>query len=298
MSASDHRATRSLSIRTLRRLEEIESIRDFWESVQRHPWTDIDYFVSHLTTEEGFVRPHIVVLEKSGQPVAMVVGRIKDQAIGWRIGPATPLRSRARVLRAATGGIMGDSSDANSREIVRELIACLGRSEADMVYLHHIGYESPLLTHATQMPGVLSRDRFIRPAGRWTLDIPGSFEKFRRSRSKSVRRNLNYYSNVIQREFGDDLDIVCYRDPGELDRLIRDTGHVARLTYHQRMGVGFKDSPEVRHLLSHAAEAGWLRAYVLYIGQEPRAFWHGLEYGQTYFTRDTGFDPEIGRAHV
>ena len=45
-------------------------------------------------------------------------------------------------------------------------------------------------------------------------------------------------------------------------------------------------------MLKLAAKQGWLRAYVLFIGEEPSAFELALRYGKSYFGLYTGFDPK------
>jgi CelD/BcsL family acetyltransferase involved in cellulose biosynthesis len=47
----------------------------------------------------------------------------------------------------------------------------------------------------------------------------------------------------------------------------------------------------VRMRLELAARKGWLRAYVLYVGDEPCAFWIGMLYGEIFVGEYTGYDP-------
>lgn len=283
----------TLTVRTLRALDELASIREAWRALQFHPWSDFDYFTQYIAHQEGFVRPHVLVLERAGRPIALVVGSLRRERVPWRIGSLTIWNSRALILRVGGGGIMGESSAEVARAITAELQAALARGEAAAVYLHQVDSAAELL-RSVQGVGGLLRDRWARPVGGWVLDLPETYAAYHASRTKSVRRHMRRYANVLERELGSDVTVVCHRDPADLERLIQDSEAVARLTYHRRMGVGFDGAGSARQVFAHAAQAGWLRGYVMYARGKPIAFWHGLVYGRTFYTRDTGYDPAFG----
>jgi hypothetical protein len=282
-----------VTVRTLRELGEISSIREVWRSFQDHPWADVDYYVEVLARKAEFIRPHVLVLEREGLPIALIAGVVRRDFLPWQIGFLALGRSRARVLRIGGGAVMGESSDDVARVVARELQDALGRGEADVAYLHQIDSQSALLRRLEHVPG-LARDRFSRAVGGWVLDLPESYDAYLESRTKGVRRHLKRYAGVLERKLGRDFSIVCHRGQGDMERLIRDSETVARLTYHRRMGVGFDDTDSTRQVFAHAMAAGWLRGYVMYVKERPIAFWHGLVYGKTFYTRDTGYDPEFG----
>lgn len=283
----------ALTLRTLRAPDELATIRDAWRSFQFHPWSDFDYYREYVARQDGFVRPHVLVLERAGRPIALVAGSLRHERLPWRIGSLTAWRSRARVLRIGGGAVMGESSAEVARAITAELQAALARGEADAAYVHQIDSASELLRSLQGVPH-LARDHWVRPVGGWVLELPETFAAYLASRTKGVRRHLKRYSNVLERELGTDVTIACYRQAAELERLIQDSETVARLTYHRRMGVGFDGAGSARQVFDHAVQAGWLRGYVLYARGKPIAFWHGLAYGRTFFTRDTGYDPAFG----
>ena len=225
--------------------------------------------------------------------VGLVAGQIRREALPWRVGSLTLGRSRARVLWVGAGGAMGEAAGAGARTVVAELGAALGRGEADAAYLHQLETGSPLLMEAQGVRG-LTRDRGVRSSAGWVLELPETYAAYLASRTKNVRRNLKRYSQLLERELGADFEIVCHREPAALERLVRDSEAVARQTYHRRMQHGFEDTPAVREFFARALAAGWMRGYVLYARKKPIAFWHGLAYQGTFFTRDTGYDPAHG----
>jgi hypothetical protein len=278
-------------LHTLRERDSLEGVRDCWTSLQRHPWSDLDFTLSCVSREQGFVRPHVLLLEQDGRPEGLLVGSLRDEELAWRLGSLPLMRTRARVVRVATGGIQGVSSAERAATVTRELLATLERGEADAVYLHEVEAGEPLLAEIARQPGVLQRDPCQRPISGWALDLPASYQEFRQGLSKKTRSNLNYTANLVQRRLGAELALACYRKPEELERLVRDSETIACQTYGRRAGVGFADTPAARRMLGHALARGWLRAHVLYAGARPIAFSHGLVYGKTFFGRHTGFDP-------
>lgn len=288
MSAHDGPVT----IRTVRNLDGIAALRPSWSALQRHPWTDVDYYLAHVARQDDFVRPHVMVLERAGEPVGLVVASVVRERIAFRIGSLVPWRSRARVLRVGGGGLLGEDSAATARAIEAELRAALARKEADVAYLHQVDVDSPLLARLRALPWP-ARDGWARTSAGWALELPPTYEAYLASRTKSVRRHLKRYAGALERKLGADVRIVCYRSPDDLERLVNDCETVARLTYHRGMGVGFEDTPAMRETLRHALAAGWMRGHVMYVGARPIAFWHGLVYAGTLFTRDTGYDPEF-----
>jgi CelD/BcsL family acetyltransferase involved in cellulose biosynthesis len=277
-------------VRVLRGLAELPSVREAWRALATHPWSDPDYYHQHVAHEAAFVSPHVLVVEREGAVVGLVAGQVRHETLPWRVGSLAIGTSRARVLWVAAGGVMGETGGAAAEAVTMELIGALARGEADAAYLHQIEPDGPLARALAQAP-VLARDHGARSSFGWLLELPESYAAYHASRSKSVRRHLKRYAQALERELGDGLEIVCHREPAALERLVQDSEAVARLTYHRGMGVGFADTPELRRFFAHALAAGWMRGHVLYAHGKPIAFWHGLVYRGTLFTRDTGFDP-------
>ena len=87
--------------------------------------------------------------------------------------------------------------------------------------------------------------------------------------------------------------VACYGNESELDLLFADAEEIAKKTYQRGLGAGFAATPDVRKRLGLAAQKGWLRGYVLYIGDRPCAFWIGMLYEKTFVSEYLGYDPEF-----
>jgi hypothetical protein len=111
------------------------------------------------------------------------------------------------------------------------------------------------------------------------------------SRSKKTRESLRRYRNRLLRELGETLTLRVFRDPNELELLVRDLDSVAAKTYQRGLGIAFADTPEHRALMRLGLEQGWWRVYVLYSDEEPIAFWPGSAYNGVFSIGTPGYDP-------
>jgi hypothetical protein len=66
------------------------------------------------------------------------------------------------------------------------------------------------------------------------------------------------------------------------------------LTYQKGIGQGVIENSIISKLLNQAQDKKWLRAYVLFAGNEPVAFEYGCVYGDMYFAERAGFNPAYG----
>jgi len=281
------------SVRILRTAAEIEDFRETWESWQRHPNIDIDFYLTVNRMRPQILRPHIVVLYRDGRPDAMLVGRIVNERIACNIGYKTVFAPRARVLRIIYGGILGNLSPANGEILVNEILSALCRGESDLAILSPIRVDSPFYQAATQVPGFLSRDFFPPVQLHRSTSIPATVEDFNRRLSHKVRKNSKW--KRLLRDFPGGIRIDCIRELDGLERMIRDVEEIAKKTYQRGLGVGFKDNAETREVLRLDAEKGRLRAFILYLADRPCAFWVGTVYQQTFHGGYVGYDPEYGR---
>lgn len=282
----------SLALHTARSLEELEPLADAWAALARHPWNDPRSFRARLLDSGGKLEPHVTSFCAGGRALGLVLATLGDERIDLRIGPKSVWRSRARILRVGTGAVLGECPAGAARALVDRHLELLAAGEADALYLHQSEADSALLQALQASGGFLRRDPCPRQSRGWILEVPDTYEQYRRSRSKSVRSNLNYYANRIQRELGPGLRLVTLSRPDEFESLVRDCEAIASRTYHRGLGLGFGDTPEIRARLAQDLSRGWLRGYLLHHGERPIAFWLGQLYRGTFFTRETGFDPD------
>lgn len=279
------------SIRTFRNFEELEEIRAFWEKMQWFPNADIDFYLTLASLNPGFVRPHVILLSQGGQPVALLIGRIQDAPLDFKIGYKSLQKRRVRSLEVIYGGTLGDLSYSNSIALIEELMQSLRRAEADVVFLKMFRCDSPIYQVAKQRPSFLCRDHYPSPSPHWTMTMPKSFDEFYGQLSKSTKKTNRLITNRMKKSFGDDWSIRCFRKTDEIELAMRDTETVAAKTYQRGMQAGFPNTSLTRKQWSFAADREWLLAYVLYIKEAPCAFWNGYIYKNIFIPTATGYDP-------
>jgi CelD/BcsL family acetyltransferase involved in cellulose biosynthesis len=291
MSIAEPRADAGLRATTLRSVEELESIREQWEALQGElVTTDLDHYLTVLRARPDVVRPHVVLVEQDGEPVALAIARIEEIQLRTKLAYLEVYAPRVRALTVVYGGIVGDPSEETSRILLGELRAALARGEADLLRLRQVPRDSPLHALAGTTVPFLSRGRGASPTVHWRADIPGSFDEYLNRRSKGFRRNIKRYSKPIE-AYGERMSLRIYRDEADIERLFEDTASVAAKTYQAAIGASFSDDELRRSLTRLAMRRGWFRGYLLYLDGEPIAFWFGLGYRGVFSTDITGYDP-------
>jgi len=280
----------NLEIKTARSVPELESLREAWLTWDGHRDSDIDMVLNVLDSYPEAKRPHVIALYKDGELDAILIGRLDERVYHFKVGYLSVFRPRARCLTFVYGAIRGNASEENVEIFVEEVLKSLKAGEADMALMEFVPVESALYQFSLKMPGFLSRD--VRPPLQKhdVMQIPGNIDEVYRRMSSDRRIELRRKVRKLDKHPAGLAKIVCYRNESDLDQLFRDAEEVAKKTYQRGLGVGFVDTPVVRKRLQLGARKAWLRAYILYIGNQPVAFWVGMLYHGTFVAEYMGYD--------
>ncbi len=287
-------AGRAATVEVLRSPPEIEKLRSLWTAWPGHRDSDIDFYLTSLRSSPDVVRPHVMVLCREGRPDAMLVGRIERSRVEFTLGYFNYFRPRVCLLTFSSGALRGNASTENCRLLIDETRKALRRGEADGAMLSHLSSDAPLGQFARNSTGWFTRDHFSRLRTHWSMTLPDSPQEMRHL-SRKVRHNQRWRARKVMRDHDSEMRIQCYREPAELERMIQDVEAVARKTYQRSLGVGFTDNAETRARLLLEAERGWLRAYVLYMDDQPWSFLIACLHDGTLFFDFTGYDSRYGK---
>lgn len=279
------------SIKVIRSICELEYFRRTWVSWQHHPNSDIDFYLTVLSTRPEIMRPHVMVVYRGEHPEAMLVGRLELRKLEAKVGYASLLVKRVRTLTFLYGGLLGKLSPEGSDALVRDIMKSLSDGEADLAYFNHLKEDSPLCRAVVKLPGFLSRDYVPDRQCHHAITVPGSLEEFYRGLSSKWRKTLKWDARRLVNTNSGDVSVRCFSEIEDLDRLIEDVEAITRQTYQRGLGVGFSDTPEIRRRLSLQAAKGSLRGYVLYVRGYPWAFFLGSLYHGTFHGDFMGYDP-------
>jgi hypothetical protein len=281
------------SVKVLRTLPELDTIRREWQSWPGNRDSEMESYLTLVRTNPETLRPHLLVVYREGRPDAILVGRIDKGQIRCRLG-YFEMGLGARIMRFGNGALRGNPSEENSELLVKEILLSLSQGEADAAHLSFLRKGSDLCRLSTTKPSPLFRDYLRTPLTHFTTALPGTPEEFYRGLSSGARWQAKSKQKKLLKAFGGDIRIRCFREPEELENLIQDVEEVARKSYQRGLGVGFIDSPKMRAQFRLKAERGWLRAYVLYIADRPCSFWIGdvnqSAFGSDYLAYDAEFE--------
>jgi Acetyltransferase (GNAT) domain len=293
--ASPESGPDSVTVKVLRSAEEIERIREFWNSCPGARDSDIDVFLPKHPSTHQALRPCVLVLYRGGRPSSLLAGRIIHQRFGFRIGWFDLFKPPLDVLTIPQGGLHGDASSDACKELVREIIRCLRNGDADIAYFRHLDAESALFRAVKSEPGFLFRDHFrsLRPHRKRKL--PGGVEQLYKDLSANERQRFRRIARALSREFSGQVRVDRFGDVRDLDAALSVVEGIANKTWQQAMGSGFALSELVLNVLRAEAERGWLRVYILYLGGQACAFWIGALYQRTFYSDYLGYDPDFSK---
>jgi hypothetical protein len=290
-----------LEISTIRTIKEAEEIRDIWEEMHPHPYSDIDYYLTVLNSRQEVVRPHVILLSRKGSPETILVGRIEIMQFEYKIGRRVLFRSAGRSLMIVEGGILGNTSYNNCAVLASELIHSLKRDEADCVFFKETPIDYQIYKLANKKSGLLFRDHLQEIDLHYKMTLPASIDEFFNVRSSKKRTKLRSLLKRLERRYPGKVAVRCIRETGKVEQFCRGADEISRETYQHAYGEGFADNFETRYFLNLLAERGWLRIYTLYVEDRLCAYWAGFIYNHTHYGLDrggTGYDHQYRKFEV
>jgi hypothetical protein len=279
-----------LAIRTLRNLDELESVRSFWESRTGTRDSDFDFYCARVRARGLGCRPHVIVLSRKGRPEAILIGLHQNKKLRFRLGFVTVCQPVTSAFEFVYGGLCGDASVPNCELFIREILRSLYEGEADLARWERLNVQSPLYEAALRVPPFTMRDHSGCHEEHWFRHFPKGLDAFFNSLGRKQRSKLRREYNKVLNCFPGKASIRSFRAVGDLELAIPEMEKIARKTEKRQLGFGFYDTAETRAQLAAAAEAGWLRIYILYLEDKPAAFWAGTVYRQCLQGEYAGYD--------
>jgi Acetyltransferase (GNAT) domain len=285
--------------RVLRTVPELASVRQAWLRLQGDEiTTDPDFFEASQRVDPAIVRPHVVVLERDGEPRAILVARIERLQLSSRLGYRTIHAPKVRSITVVYRGILGDVDDAAFRDLLGSVRGSLAHGEADVAIFRYLPIDSPFYRIASRELPFLGRQHVGDAQVHWELELPGSVDDILRLCSSKTRQKIRGYARKLERTYGDGLTVRHFTKPDEIDDFFRDVEAIAPKTYQHALGVAFGDTPSHRERTRLCLERGWFRGYVLSIDGRPCAFQYGELYRGRLRLGRPGYDPEFAHLRI
>lgn len=282
-----------IDIRVARSISEVEALRELWMRRPGHRDSDIDFYLMIVQSYPEVLCPHVIALYRNDHPEAILIGRMEEKKISFPVGYLRTFGPKCHCLTFVYDAVRGNASVENVQILVREVMNCLMRDEADVALLEFVPLGSDLHRAALGLPGRLGRDTLPASQKHDVLEVPDKidaiYQRMSGTRREGIRRGIRKF-----RAHADGKDqVICYENECQLDLLFGSAEEIAKKTYQRGLGAGFADTPDARKRLGLAARKGWLRGYVLYLEDRPCAFWIGMLYESTFVSEYLGYDPEF-----
>jgi Acetyltransferase (GNAT) domain len=272
----------------------LEELRGFWSSRETSPAGDLDFYRTVTCASSEFVRPHVIVLFKEDRPLSLLLGRLERTRINVRLGYLRVPTPRLDILTFDDGGWLSDISVDDSNLLVRNILDSLRTGEADAAELQHLDTAGPLYHAARAQPGRLSSDHFPLLQTHWLGRVPDNgtlLDNWSKRRRYKQRRR----ARLLFDAFAGNVRIERYHDGARVEQLMQHAEAVAKTSYQRGLGVGFVNDERSRNRLRLEAQHRTLRAYVLYLGDTPCAFWVGSLRAKVFYLDFFAFDPAYAR---
>jgi hypothetical protein len=276
-------------VRVLRTRSEVEELREFWNSCRVRD-ADLEFFLFIVDLYPEAVRPHVVVTYRNGSPQALLLGRLEEKPMEFRVGYSRFKTNKIRVLTFIHGGIVGGAVDHDAVCLVESIRSSLRSGEAEVACFESLDVSGPLFVRSLDSSGFLTR-RLLDNNRHYSRILDVGSKTFLESLTSNERNNHKRRTRKLFDSHKERIRIECFRKPSEVDRLMRDAETVTSKSYQRGLGVGFCLTLQTRERFDFEASRGWLRGYVLYIGEEPAAYWIGSLYRGTFYSGYMAYDP-------
>lgn len=287
-----------MEVRVYRSASELDEVREFWTAAQRHPNSDLEHFLLVCASRADVIGPIVLGVWEKNRCCCLVVGRLERAVLQSRIGYANVLRMPATVISILQSGVIGTVDGTCARGIVSALDTLLRRGEADLATINLIPEGVPLWAAF----GEIGWRVFGARAPHWSnhrqlllKPEPGFLLRNMRSKHRSwIKRK----ERELEMAFPGRVRWTSHRNITTLVDLCAKMELVARRTYQRGLGAGFINDEETRRRLALFANRGHLRAYLMEIDDEAKAFWLGEVYKGTFHSSATAFTTEMREFEV
>jgi len=279
-------------------VDEIEDLRSAWRAAEVGDIdSDIDYFLIVAQHADWVVQPYVVCIRRAGRPDLFGIARLENFPLRLAIGYRTLARPRLKAIVVTFGGIVGAETAEDYDLILTELRKPLRSGLADALVMRRLDRAGFGFRSASRLAGPF-QVRGGAVSRRWLAELPDSLEAFLALRSTKTRQTIRRQDRHLEREHGDDLRLRRFVSAQDSADLFLHMEAVAATSYQRSLGAGYQGGAVDRALIEFGLIKGWLRAWVLYFGQKPVAFWTGTTCAGTFAIGTPGFDPAFGKDSV
>jgi len=282
-----------MKIKTIRDMEELETIRPYWEGWQCHPNSDFEHFKLVCKLRPEILCPYVIVIEENSQPRLLLAGRLEQTSFSPAIGYFRPVRIPAKVLVIIYQGLLGEKSVESAEALVQYLWSLVVAGEADAVVFHNLPDHSPLLSALLRCGPRWWCEKKFAWSMHWTMNLPEGHGSALQNFGSKHRNVIRKKQRKLESGFPNNLSWRWITKCNDVSDLCKRLEAVAAGTYQRGLAVGFSDNEEKCLRYEFFSNRGQLRVQELVIKNKVEAYWAGTVYGDTYYVDETGFNPNL-----
>jgi hypothetical protein len=258
---------------------------------QRHRDADFDLFLFLLNASEGSAQPHVLALYRNSDLRALLVGTHEECQVDIRLAYFHLFRPKLKSIQFCRGGLLGEQTSEVCAAFLNCITESLRSGEADIAVLNQIDMEGALCQAASTSSHWLCGDHVpVRNVTRFR-DIPNPSPPFLSTLSRNERSHQTRREKKLLADYGA-VRIECFTKPEDVQLMVELSEGIARKSHVRNLGRGFFGNRKVADRFRFEASHGWLRGYLLFLGDEPAAFWIGSLYEGAFYSDAFGHDPD------
>lgn len=252
---------------------------------------------SRVSGADKYVRYFLLGDEQRPRGYAPFI--VHQGALAYCFGETTVFR--VPVLRYAMQGAPLCDNDDMLAGLFAPLNQAVGKR--GVVFFEGVPAGSPLAALLTSPTSPVCEFFHVVPYGpvyaRRLIELPAAaqFDDYLRTiGTKKSQYNIRSMRKSFGAKAKGPVRIARYTEPAQASDLATAIAQVSRKTYqYHLLGLGLENTPEHIEQLCAAAIGGWLRAYVLWIGDTPVGFALGYRDADTYYVHHLGYDPDMSK---
>jgi hypothetical protein len=285
------------SIKILTRAEEIECIRQVWESYEaadeyKAGASQMDRFLTEIRCSGGAIRPYVIMINDRDGGSSLLVGKIEYRDLLCNIAYKKFATFKIKYLTIIYGGLLGKDWGDKGKAVCDIFREILSRGEVDAVFMNQLHIENRLQDILKSQFCCFRRAWFIKPLIHWRTSIGKSFEAYKKNISRKCVAEVRRYRKKLNNACNNNVRTCCYTGLEDCEYLVKIAAGITKMSYKNSINAGFHDEAVTRSLMRLEAKSGDLRAYILYGGDRAIAFEYGYIYKGIYFMEHMGYDPD------
>ncbi|MCK5528156.1 MAG: GNAT family N-acetyltransferase [Kiritimatiellae bacterium] len=123
----------------------------------------------------------------------------------------------------------------------------------------------------------------------YLIDMPENFDAWLNMLNSNTRQALRRRVRKLMRDSNDTVSVKLFRDEGEMELLSKYLHVVWSCSWH---GRAQRQAPPSFEVLKTLARSGWVRSYILFVGDTAIASVQGYQYGGVFLDEAPAYDDD------